>query len=71
MDNLLSTDEIKAITGYDQPAKQCQILAENGVFFVKDRNGFPQTTWYNFNHPSHLRRLKAVNDEPDFSSLEI
>ena len=68
MEYLLSPDEIKAITGYDQPAKQCQTLEEHGVFFVKARNGFPHTTWFNFNHPSHLRR-QAANDEPDFSSL--
>lgn len=72
MENLLSTDEMKKITGYDQPTKQCQILEDHGVFFVKDRNGFPRTTWYHFNHPSHLRfsEKNASNEEPDFNALD-
>lgn len=32
----------------------------------------PHTTWYNFNHPTHLRfglSQSEYNDEPDFSSM--
>jgi len=61
MSELLSENEIKTVTGYDQASKQCQALHEQGIFFVKDRYGFPHTTWFNFNHPAHLRPHAFLN----------
>jgi len=65
MTDLLTAKDILVITGYDQPGRQCKVLDQYGVFYVKDKNGYPHTTWYNFNHPAHLRfeKLRAHNDE--------
>ena len=73
MNDLITKAEFVEITGYDMVSKQCQVLTDHGIFFVKDRNGKPHTTWYNFNHPAHLRfglSQSEYDDEPDFSSME-
>lgn len=71
MNKLMTNADIAEVTGYKSQAKQCEALSDHGVSFMTDRNGFPKTTWYNFNHPTHLRRFVAAdNDTPDFSSME-
>jgi hypothetical protein len=76
MNELMSEAEVAQITGYDMLSKQCQVLTDHGVFFVKDRNGCPHVTWYCFNHPTHLRfnNGQAHNDgydsEPNFTHME-
>lgn len=75
MDNQLIThEELVEITGYEFLSKQCEVLDRHGIFYVKDRNGAPKTTWYNFNHPRHLRFEKIAelhyDAEPDFSMFD-
>ncbi len=77
MNDLITKAEFVEITGYDMVSKQCQVLTDHGIFFVKDRNGEPHTTWYNFNHPAHLRFGLPQSEyddryanEPDFSSMD-
>jgi len=76
MNDLITSAELVEITGTPRISLQCEVLANHGIFFVKDRNGEPHTTWYNFNHPTHLRFNNGqVHDdgyasEPDFSHME-
>ena len=71
MDERIPHNIIAEMTGYDQGNKQCEWLEKHGVFFMKDRSGYPHTTWYNFNHPGHLRfnDSQAHTNGPDFESL--
>ena len=67
---LMSEIEVAKVTGFSALSKQCQVLSDHGIFYVKDRNGCPHVTWYSFNHPSHLRfNHDLVNNEPDFSGM--
>ena len=73
MNDLMNEQELEKVTGYKAQAKQCKVLTEHGIFFVKDANGAPQLTWHCFNNPAHLRfnETLAHNDEPDFSSMGL
>ena len=76
----MSEQELQKVTGYKAQSKQCEVLTEHGIFFVKDANGAPQLTWHCFNNPAHLRfnetlahlrfnETLAHNDEPNFSAM--
>ena len=67
----MSDDDVAKVTGFSLPSKQCQVLTDHGIFYVKDRNGCPHVTWYSFNNPTHLRFSESLahNDEPDFSAM--
>ena len=71
MMTFMTPDDLEKGTGYKAQAKQCKVLTEHGIFFVKDANGAPHVTWYSFNNPTHLRFSEALahNDEPDFSAM--
>lgn len=66
---LITDAELIEITGHKQPGKQCRALEDHGVIFFKDKDGKPHTTWYNFNHPKHLRGAILLDDEPDFAAM--
>lgn len=69
--SILSDDEVANLTGYKQAAKQAHVLRDNGIaFVVRPADGKIRTTWYNVNHPSHVRNLIAQQEQPDFSSLQ-
>lgn len=74
MSDLISRNDMIELTGYEHPSKQCESLDKHGIFYLKDKNGCPKTTWFNFNHPRHLRssELQAHNDdlELDFSCMD-
>ena len=55
MNDLMSEQELEKVTGYKAQAKQCKLLTEHGIFFVKDANGAPHVTWYSFNNPTQLK----------------
>lgn len=65
MSDLMTAEDVMSVTGYEHPSKQCQVLDDHGIFYVRDKNGCPKTTWYNFNNPRHLRfeKIAAHNDE--------
>tara|TARA_B110000261_G_scaffold93435_1_gene105978 strand:+ start:43 stop:285 length:243 start_codon:yes stop_codon:yes gene_type:complete len=60
MNDLMSESDLEKVTGYKAQAKQCKLLTEHGIFFVKDANGAPHVTWYSFNNPTHLRFNQAL-----------
>lgn len=67
--NLLTDDDLNNLTGASQAKKQCAVLDESGIFYVRRTDGKPRTTWYNVNHPAHLR-TPQMQDEPDFGWME-
>jgi len=72
MNQLMSDADVATVTGFSSVSKQCELLADHGIHYVKDRNGCPHVTWYSFNHPAHLRfnNNLAHNEEPDFASMD-
>jgi len=44
MNDLMSEQELQKVTGYKAQSKQCEVLTEHGIFFVKDANGIVLTT---------------------------
>jgi hypothetical protein len=41
----LTSDELRELTGYRQPSRQCRALAESGLRYIKRRDGSPAVTW--------------------------
>ena len=44
MMTFMTPDDLEKGTGYKAQAKQCKVLTEHGIFFVKDANGAPHVT---------------------------
>lgn len=69
---ILDNEAIRTLTGYTQPKKQCAWLAEAGIWFKKDRNGYPRTTWNHVNNPISLRLAGGMSSEastPNFDAM--
>ena len=71
---LITDEDMLDITGAQFPSKQCQILKEHGIAFVRRLDGRPRTTWFNFNHPLHSRHRPSEeeimeDEEPDFDAI--
>ena len=71
---LITDEEMLEITGAQFPSKQCQILKDHGIAFVRRLDGRPRTTWFNFNHPLHSRHHSfeeeiLEDEEPDFDAI--
>ena len=69
-EHFMNEAEIEKLTGFKAASKQCDVLTNHGIFFVKDRNGIPHVTWYSLNHPAHLRSDNVQHEEPDFTAME-
>ncbi|AKW15008.1 DUF4224 domain-containing protein [Salmonella enterica] len=68
---LITDEEMIEITGAQTPSKQCHILRENGIAFVKRLDGRPRTTWFNLNHPLDTRHPQPEKEEmPNFAALD-
>lgn len=71
-DNILTPNDLVALTKYKQPKKQCAWLASAGIWFECGRDGHPSTTWYHVNNPLRLRFTKHVDTtltEPNFDAM--
>lgn len=71
---LITDEEMLEITGARFPSKQCQILKDHDIAFVRRLDGRPRTTWFNFNHPLSSRMhpidgYKPEDEEPDFDAI--
>lgn len=53
--DLLTPEELFALTGYEESRYQAKTLSENNIFFLTVRKGEIRTTWYHVNNPIHLR----------------
>ncbi|WP_230472724.1 DUF4224 domain-containing protein [Gibbsiella quercinecans] len=69
---LITDEEMIEITGAQFPSKQCQILKDHGIAFVRRPDGRPRTTWYNFNHPLETRYRQPEKTEvtPNWAALD-
>ncbi|WP_025244350.1 DUF4224 domain-containing protein [Candidatus Sodalis pierantonius] len=66
--DIITDDELEKITSFQVANKQVEKLTEAGVWFVKNRDGKPRTTWYHFNHPLKFRATNSVS-EPDWGAM--
>ncbi|MBI4695511.1 MAG: DUF4224 domain-containing protein [Gammaproteobacteria bacterium] len=67
MDRFLTDVELHEATGAVQPAKQAEILARHGIFFIRRLDGAVRVTWFSLNHPASA--LSRATTEPDFSGV--
>lgn len=65
MSHLLTDDDVRELTGAEQPAAQARVLREHGLHPVIRRDGRPRVTWEAVTQAMISRR----SAEPDFSSI--
>lgn len=70
--DIISDIDIKKLTGYSIPSKQCDKLRAAGIFFMTRPDGRPSTTWAHFNNPlSHRQKQRDCDGpEPNFGALD-
>lgn len=66
MSELLSKQDVEAVTGYKQPAAQLRWFSDRGINAYMNAAGRVIATWYAINHPA---AANDASDEPDFSAL--
>jgi hypothetical protein len=66
-ERIVSKEVIEEMTGSPQPAKQAEILAAHGVYFITRLDGKIRTTWHHFNNPA--TRAARSDNEPNFASI--
>ncbi|CFQ36965.1 DUF4224 domain-containing protein [Yersinia bercovieri] len=71
MTKLLTHTELKEITGFVQPKKQCECLRENGIFFIERKDGRPSTTWAHVEYPLSSRNSthSMPEDQPNYGAI--
>lgn len=50
MSDLLTPDEVQQVTGCTQAAKQCEVLRNSGVRYIRRADGRPVLTWTAINN---------------------
>ena len=68
MEQILSDNDIKELTGAAQSEHQQKVLKEAGIWFIKRKDGKIRTTWHHVNHPisstsgtfDEMPNLKAI-----------
>jgi len=68
MSELLSEQAMVDLTGAKTKAKQIQVLRDSNIPFVVRVDGWPKTTWYNVNNPSHLRGI-TIEEEAHWGEI--
>lgn len=70
---ILSPGAMRKLTGYRQIKKQCEWLAQAGIWFKPSGDdGRPSTTWYHVNNPLTVRKSQHVDSvltEPNFDAM--
>lgn len=56
--DLLTENDLVALTGYQRAADQMRVLREHGIFYVERRDGTVAVTLHAVHHPSG----QAAND---------
>ena len=67
MNQFLTDDELKELTGSARKKEQAQILTRNGVSHSIRKDGKPMVTWHQVNHPH--QNVTHSGDVPDFGAL--
>ncbi|HGJ5883884.1 DUF4224 domain-containing protein [Arsenophonus sp.] len=65
----ITDEQMKELTGYQKPSKQCKVLEEAGIFFIKRPDGRPKTTWEHFNNPSSKKFDINFAEKPNFGAM--
>ena len=65
----LTQENIEELTGYVQRSAQSRWLEQQGIVHYVNSKGEVKTTWFNVNHPTHLRH-NTEEDTPDFTVFE-
>ncbi|EQB7517687.1 DUF4224 domain-containing protein [Escherichia coli] len=70
-DARISAADMRGLTGYAKPSKQCEWLSRAGIWFQPDKNGHPSTTWHHVNNPVSLRLTPAESEinTPNFGAI--
>ncbi|WP_410015847.1 DUF4224 domain-containing protein [Sodalis sp. C49] len=68
----ITLEEMIEITGFRYKSKQCEVLKNAGIFFIKKADGHPCTTWGHFMNPGGARRFveKIESQEPNFEAMD-
>jgi hypothetical protein len=66
MSNLISSQEMKELTGADQKSKQIQVLRDNGLRFTIRADGYPVLTWEAYN-----RQLQDQPGKVEFAAPKL
>ena len=69
MASMLTEEQMKELTKAKTFKGQIQVLRENNILHIVRKDGSPVTTWYNVNHPIHLRNVEAEDEQPDFDAI--
>lgn len=67
MNQFLTEDELRELTGSARKKEQAEILARNGVSHSIRKDGRPMVTWHQVNHPHQMAVVSG--DVPDFGAL--
>nr|BDD45193.1 hypothetical protein 1 [Saccharospirillaceae bacterium] len=51
--DLLTDDELEALTGYMRPREQARVLQRHGIFYVERKDGSLAVTLYAVHNPSY------------------
>jgi len=68
MSELLTPDEIIALTGAKQENKQKEVLDRAGIFYVEKSSGGISLTWGHVNNPSRYSH-KHFEESPNFAAV--
>lgn len=65
MNDLLTKDELEAVTGAKQWSKMAEVLSACGIFYIPKANGEISTTWHHVHNPARI----TGSNEPDFDQV--
>jgi hypothetical protein len=68
-DEILTDDQVVALTGASQVKKQKQVLSRAGIFFVDKMGGGISLTWGMVNRPGKSLEAPSFDDEPNFGAM--
>lgn len=69
MSDLLSQEDLEDVTGCKMPKKQCEVLAQNGIKYIKRIDGKPVVTWTAINN--NLSSMLAANQTPEGDGFNL
>lgn len=68
MNQFLTDQELRELTGTTRKVEQIQILRQNGISHTVRKDGKPMVTWHQVNFPN-LVTVEYHGNKPDFGAL--
>lgn len=66
----LTADDLYQLTGYRNPSRQCRVLAESGLRYIKRKDGRPGITWAALHdHQLGIRPRPLPHETPNLEAL--